>query len=194
VTDLLIPVAAWHAAVDRRDAKFDGVFFVGITSTRIYCRPVCPSRRANPQNRRFFASAHAAQGSGFRACLRCRPDLAPGKAVVDAVSRLARTVARRISEGALNGHSINDLAKELGVSSRHLRRAVEREFGVPPRELAQAQRLESAARLIGETKTPVTQVAYASGFQSLRRFNAAFSECYLQSPTEWRRRVSSSRS
>lgn len=194
MTPSIIPAAAWHAAVDRKDQRFDGVFFVGITSTRIYCRPVCPSRRANPENRRFFSSANDAQRSGFRACLRCRPDLAPGKSPADAVSRLARTAARRISEGALNGHSIRALAKELGVSDRHLRRAVEREFGVPPRELAQAHRLQSAARLIGETQTPVTQVAYASGFQSLRRFNAAFSECYLQSPTEWRRRISSSRS
>jgi AraC family transcriptional regulator of adaptative response / DNA-3-methyladenine glycosylase II len=192
--DSLIPVGAWHAAVDRRDPKFDGVFFVGITSTRIYCRPVCPSRRANPENRRFFTSGDAAIQSGFRACRRCRPDLAPGNATVDAVSRLARAVARRISEGALNGSNITALANELGVSPRHLRRAVEREFGVAPRELAQAHRLQSAARLIGDTQTPVTQIAYAAGFQSLRRFNAAFSECYLQSPTEWRRRISSSRS
>ena len=105
------------------------------------------------------------------------------------MTRLARQVARRIAEGALNGHSVSALAKELGVSARHLRRAVEREFGVAPRELAQAHRLHAAERLIRQTRIPVTQVAYASGFQSLRRFNAAFSECYRATPTELRREL-----
>jgi AraC family transcriptional regulator of adaptative response / DNA-3-methyladenine glycosylase II len=183
----IVPTIAWHRAVDRRDSRFDGVFFVGITSTRVYCRPVCPSRAAKPENRRFFSSAGAAERSGFRACLRCRPDLAPGKAPIDAVTRLARAVARRIADGALNGRSISALAGEFGVSTRHVRRAVEREFGVPPRELALAHRLQAAQRLIVQTSTPVIQVAYASGFQSLRRFNAAFRACYRASPTEVRR-------
>jgi AraC family transcriptional regulator of adaptative response / DNA-3-methyladenine glycosylase II len=187
VTLPIIPIAAWHRAADRRDPRFDGVFFVGITSTRIYCRPVCPSRTARPENRHFFSSALAAERAGFRACLRCRPDLAPGKAPIDAVTRLARGVARRIADGALNGGSISALAKEFGVSARHIRRAVEREFGVPPSELAQAHRLQSAQRLIVETSIPVIQVAYASGFQSLRRFNAAFNACYRASPTAVRR-------
>jgi AraC family transcriptional regulator of adaptative response / DNA-3-methyladenine glycosylase II len=102
----IIPTTAWHRATDRRDPRFDGVFFVGIASTYIYCRPVCPSRRANRENRRFFASAADAQRSGFRPCLRCRPDLAPDKSPIDAVTRLARAVARRIADGALNGGSI----------------------------------------------------------------------------------------
>jgi AraC family transcriptional regulator of adaptative response / DNA-3-methyladenine glycosylase II len=187
VTLPITPIAAWHRAVDRRDRRFDGVFFVGIRSTRIYCRPICPSRLAKAENRLFFSTALAAERAGFRACLRCRPDLAPGKAPVDAVARLARAVARRIADGALNAGSISALAKEFGVSPRHVRRAVEREFGVPPSELAQAHRLQSAERLIVETSTPVIQVAYASGFQSLRRFNAAFRACYRASPTAVRR-------
>ncbi|HEY2849829.1 MAG TPA: Ada metal-binding domain-containing protein [Gemmatimonadaceae bacterium] len=182
----VVPPAAWHRAVDRRDARFDGVLFVGITSTHIYCRPVCPSRRARPENRRFFSSARAAERSGFRACLRCRPDLMPGRSPADAVTRLAKAAARRIADGALNGHGVAALAGELGVSARHLRRAVEREFGVSPRQLASARRLETARRLIVETKIPVTQVAFESGFQSVRRFNAAFSECYRTSPTALR--------
>ncbi len=183
----IIPTAAWHRAADRRDPRFDGVFFIGITSTRIYCRPVCPSRLANHANRRFFFHAADAAQSGFRPCLRCRPDLAPGKAPIDSVTRLACAAARRIADGALNGRRIGALAAEFGVSTRHMRRAVEREFGVPPRELAKAQRLQAAQKLIVETSIPVIRVAYESGFQSVRRFNAAFSECYSSTPTQLRR-------
>jgi AraC family transcriptional regulator of adaptative response / DNA-3-methyladenine glycosylase II len=185
--DSNLPVAAWHHATDRRDPRFDGIFLVGITSTRIYCRPVCPSRTARPENRRFFTSAVDAEKSGFRACLRCRPDLAPGRSPIDALPRLARAASKRIAEGALNGSTITALAQQLGVSPRHLRRAVEREFGVPPRALAEAKRLASARHLLVETKMPVIQVAYASGFQSVRRFNAAFRACYRASPTTVRR-------
>ncbi|MFI5231340.1 MAG: bifunctional transcriptional activator/DNA repair enzyme AdaA [Gemmatimonadales bacterium] len=181
------PVATWHRATDRRDPRFDGVFLVGITSTRIYCRPVCPSRTARPENRRFFISAADAERSGFRACLRCRPDLAPGTSPIDALARLARAASRRIADGALKGSSIGELARQLGVSPRHLRRAVEREFGVPPRALAETCRLTSARQLLVETNMPVIQVAYASGFQSVRRFNAAFRARYRASPTALRR-------
>src|SRR5262245_6033617 len=114
MNDLAFP--AWHRACDYRDPQFDGVFYVGITSTHIYCRPVCPSRRARPERRRFFLSGAAAEAAGFRACRRCRPDLARGKAPVDAIVRLARTAASRIGDGALNGRAIGDLAAELGVS------------------------------------------------------------------------------
>ena len=179
--------ATWHRACDERDASFDGVFFVAITSTRIYCRPICPSRRARPERRRFFHSASDAERAGFRPCLRCRPELAPGHAPVDAVARLARAAAERISDGALNGHGVSALAAELGVSDRQLRRAVEREFGVSPRELAQTQRLLRAQRLLADTDQPMTRVAYSSGFQSVRRFNAAIRERYQMSPGEIRR-------
>src|SRR5690606_35036482 len=126
-------------ALDARDARFDGLFFVGITSTRVYCRPVCPARVAYPSHRRFFDTAAAAECAGLRPCLRCRPELAPGRAMIDAVSRLAHAAARRIEAGALNGRSVAELAHELGVSDRHLRRAIERELGVSPVELAQTQ-------------------------------------------------------
>lgn len=170
-----------------RDARFDGLFFVGITSTRIYCRPVCPARVAHADHRRFFDSAVAAEQAGFRPCLRCRPELAPGRARVDAISRLARTAAGRIEAGALNGQSVDDLAAELGVSPRHLRRVLEREFGVSPGELAQTHRLLLAKRLLADTRLPVTRIAFASGFQSLRRFNAAFREHYRIAPSALRR-------
>ena len=179
--------ASWHHAVDTRDPSFDGIFFVAITSTRIYCRPVCPSRIARRENRRFFLSRAAAEESGYRACRRCRPELAPGETPLDAVPRLAHKVAEQISAGALNGRTVKALAGDLGMSERHVRRALEREMGASPFHLALAQRLQTATRLLADTETPITRVAYASGFQSLRRFNAAFREYFQMSPSEWRR-------
>jgi AraC family transcriptional regulator of adaptative response / DNA-3-methyladenine glycosylase II len=174
-------------ALNSRDARFDGLFFVGITSTNIYCRPICPARVSYPERRRFFSNAASAEGAGFRPCLRCRPELAPGTAPTDAVSTLARSAADRIAAGALNGKGVPHLARELGVSERHLRRALEREVGVSPLELAQTHRLLLAKRLLADTALPVTQVAYASGFQSLRRFNALFRERYRLTPSQVRR-------
>ena len=175
-------------ALASRDPRFDGVFFVGISSTMIYCRPVCPARVAYPERRRFFASAAAAEHDGFRPCLRCRPELAPGRALVDAVPRVARAAAMRIAAGALNGRGVGLLARELGVGERQLRRAMERELGVSPVELAQTHRLLLAKCLLTDTALPVTRVAFASGFQSLRRFNTVFQERYRMSPSGLRRR------
>jgi AraC family transcriptional regulator of adaptative response / DNA-3-methyladenine glycosylase II len=176
-------------ALDARDARFDGIFFVGIVTTRIYCRPVCPARVSHQSHRRFFTSAAAAECAGFRPCLRCRPELAPGRAMIDAVPRLADAAAQRIAAGALNGRSVAALARELGVSERHLRRAHERELGVSPVELAQTHRVLLAKRLLADTALSVTRIAYSSGFQSLRRFNAAFRAAYRMPPSSVRRPV-----
>ena len=180
--------ASWHRAVDTRDPTFDGVFFVAITSTKIYCRPVCPSRLARPENRRFFRSSSAAEAFGFRACRRCRPELGSGATPLDAVPRLAQKAAARIFAGALDGNSVQTLAVALGMSDRHLRRALEREVGASPFRLALSQRLRRATELLANPRLSVTHVAFASGFQSLRRFNAAFRQQFQVSPTEWRRR------
>jgi AraC family transcriptional regulator of adaptative response / DNA-3-methyladenine glycosylase II len=179
---------AYQLAVDARDRRFDGVFFVGITTTHVYCRPCCPSRLAYDQHRRFFDSAAAAERAGFRPCLRCRPELAPGRGMnaLAPLSRLAQVAAQRIAAGALNGRSVADLAAELGVSERHLRRALKREVRVSPLELAQTHRLLLAKRLIVDTDLPMTRVAYASGFQSLRRFNTVFREQYRMPPSALR--------
>lgn len=179
---------AWSRAVVSRDPRFDGVFYVGISTTGIYCRPVCPARVSYPERRRFFPSAAAAEQEGYRPCLRCRPELAPGLGVCDAVPRVARAAAMRIATGALNGRSVAELAQELGVGERHLRRAMERELGVSPVELAQTHRLLMAKCLLTDTDLPVTRVAFASGFQSLRRFNSVFQERYRLSPSMLRRR------
>ncbi len=182
----MLPADICQRALSARDARFDGIFFVGITTTKVYCRPVCPSRGAVPAHRRFFESAASAEHAGFRPCLRCRPELAPGRALIDALPRLAQAAAHRIGAGALNGHGVEVLARELGVSGRHLRRALQRAIGVSPLELAQTHRLLLAKRLLADTDLPVTRIAFASGFQSLRRFNAAFRERYRLNPTALR--------
>jgi AraC family transcriptional regulator of adaptative response / DNA-3-methyladenine glycosylase II len=184
---ILLTTDQCHRATSARDPRFDGVFFIGITTTGIYCRPICPARVTIASRRRFFASAAAAERRGYRPCLRCRPELAPGRAPVDAVSRLACATTLRIGAGALNEGSVADLARELKVSERHLRRALERQLGVSPIELAQTHRLLLAKRLLADTRLPVTQIAFASGFQSLRRFNAVFRERYHLSPRQLRR-------
>ena len=181
-------VSRWHNAIDAKDPAFDGVFWVGIASTRIYCRPVCPSRRARRENRRFFESRDAAVAAGFRACLRCRPEALRGETPLDAVSRLARAAAAQISDGALEGRRVSALASDLGMSERQLRRALGRTVGATPLDLAMSQRLERAIHMLTDSSAPVTRVAYDSGFQSLRRFNVVFRERFAMSPTEWRLR------
>ena len=192
--------AQLYRALRSHDARFDGVFFAGITSTRIYCRPVCRAPAARAENCRFFFTAAAAERRGFRPCLRCRPELAPAspthsdlqpqsEASVDAVARLARGAATRIAAGALDDGSIERLATELGVTGRHLRRAVSRELGVTPVELAQTRRLLMAKRLLADSSLPLSRVALASGFRSVRRFNTLFRERYRLTPGDVRRRA-----
>jgi AraC family transcriptional regulator of adaptative response / DNA-3-methyladenine glycosylase II len=171
-----------------RDARFDGLFFVGVKSTGIYCRPVCTAKTPGRARCLFFANAALAERAGFRPCLRCRPERAPGQAPVDSVRTVAWAAAARIEAGALNGGgSLDELAAGLGLSSRQLRRSVRRELGVSPIELAQTSRLLLAKRLIAETQLPMAQVAFAAGFESVRRFNALFQNHYRLTPGELRR-------
>jgi AraC family transcriptional regulator of adaptative response / DNA-3-methyladenine glycosylase II len=177
-----------YRALVARDARFDGLFFVGVTSTRIYCRPICTARTVGRARCRFFSNSALAERAGFRPCLRCRPELAPGHAPVDAVWRTARAAARRIEAGALNnGGNLDRLAYDLGISTRQLRRVVQQEFGVSPVELAQTQRLLLAKQLLTESNLPIIQVAFASGFESVRRFNALFRSHYRLTPSRMRR-------
>lgn len=185
---MLLDQGTLTRALESRDARFDGVFFVGIRTTGIYCRPICPARATLRKNRKFFSHAAAAERAGFRPCLRCRPELAPGLARVDAVPRIAQSAARQIAAGALNGSDVEGLASSLGVSGRQLRRAMQEEVGVSPIELAQTHRLLLAKQLLTETSLPITRVAYASGFQSLRRFNALFLDRYRLNPQTLRKR------
>lgn len=177
-----------YRALAARDVRFDGLFFVAVTSTGIYCRPICTARRVGRARCRFFSNSALAERHGFRPCLRCRPELAPGHAPVDSVSRTARAAARRIEAGALNnGGNLERLAHELGLGTRQLRRVVQAEYGVSPVELAQTQRLLLAKQLLTESTLPITQVAFASGFDSVRRFNALFRSHYRLTPSRMRR-------
>jgi AraC family transcriptional regulator of adaptative response / DNA-3-methyladenine glycosylase II len=173
---------ACYRATRARDRRFDGRFFVAITSTRIYCRPICPARPAKRGRMRFYSNAAAAEGAGFRPCLRCRPERAPGLAPVDAASRLIGAVMAGIEEHSVSSARVGELAASLGVSERHLRRVTESEMGVSPIELAQTQRLLLAKRLLRDTSLSLTHIAFASGFSSVRRFNALFKSRYGLNP------------
>lgn len=177
-----------YRSLSARDVRNDGVFFVGVSSTGIYCRPICPARTPRRDRCHFFVHAAAAERAGYRPCLRCRPELAPGHAPVDAVGRLARAAVARIESGALNDGSFEQLAQELDISSRQLRRAIEREYGVAPVQLAQTQRLLLAKRLLTDTRINIADVAFASGFSSVRRFNHLFRTRYGLNPGALRRR------
>ncbi|WP_298208859.1 AlkA N-terminal domain-containing protein [Acidovorax sp.] len=188
-----------YLAVQARDARFDGHFFTAVTSTGIYCRPVCAVRTPRRENCRFFALAAQAESAGFRPCLRCRPELAPQAlvwSVQDASSILVQQAVRLLDAPDLwptptapgeGGATVARLAERLGVSDRHLRRIFEAALGVSPLQYLQTRRLLTAKQLLTDTAMPVTQVALASGFASLRRFNAAFAGHYGLNPTQLRR-------
>jgi len=176
-----------YRALKARDARFDGRFFVAVSSTRIYCRPVCTVRPPMRKNCRFYPSAAAAESGGYRPCLRCRPELAPGNASVDATTRLAQAAASMMEDRTLEKDGLDTLAVRLGITDRHLRRAFGAEFGVSPVEFAQTQRLLLAKRLLTDTGMAVVDVAMASGFASLRRFNHLFRTRYRMTPGQLRR-------
>ena len=178
-----------YRALKARDARFDGRFFVAVSSTRIYCRPVCTVKPPRRENCRFYPSAAAAESGGYRPCLRCRPELAPGTASVDATSRLAQAAASMMEDRTLDEEGLDSVASRLGITDRHLRRAFGAEFGVSPVEFAQTQRLLLAKRLLTDTVLPLTDVAFASGFRSVRRFNALFKQRYRLQPGQLRRRA-----
>jgi AraC family transcriptional regulator of adaptative response / DNA-3-methyladenine glycosylase II len=180
-----------YRACDRarltRDARFDGLFFIAVTSTGIYCRPVCPAPSPKQQNIRYYDSAAAAAAAGFRPCLRCRPEAAPGSPLHRAKSDLVAGALRLIEQGALDEGSLPELAQRIGVGERHLRRVFAEELGASPLDVASTRRLLFAKQLLGETALPMTAIAQAAGYASLRRFNAAFSEAYGKPPREIRR-------
>ncbi len=183
---------ALYDALLTHDRRFDGRVFVGVRSTRVYCRPVCTVRPPRFENCSFHPTAAAAERAGFRPCLRCRPELVPGTAApVDAIPRLAALAVRRIEDGALGELSLDELAAEFGVTARHLRRAVRWEIGLNPVELAQTQRLLLAKQFLTDTRMTVTEAAFAAGFKSLRRFNATFRQRYRLTPTALRRAIAS---
>lgn len=171
-----------------RDPRFDGKFFIAVTSTGIYCRPICPaSPSPRRSNVRYFASAAAAADAGFRPCLRCRPEAAPGTPAWLGTSAVVRRALRLINEGALDEASVGEFACRIGIGARHLDRLFLQHVGASPLAVAQTRRLHFAKRLLDESDLPMTQIALASGFGSLRRFNDAFQKAYRRPPRELRR-------
>jgi AraC family transcriptional regulator, regulatory protein of adaptative response / DNA-3-methyladenine glycosylase II len=179
-----------YDALTARDSRFDGVFFVGVTSTGIYCRPICRVKTPKAANCRFYDTAQEAEHAGFRPCLRCRPELAPGNAPVDDAQRIAQLIVQRLEEGQVDEEAgIEALAAQFELSSRQIRRIVQKELGVPPIQLLLTRRLLLAKQLLTETTWPMTEVAFASGFSSVRRFNDAFSRRYRMPPTRLRKKA-----
>src|SRR3954451_23753875 len=160
-----------YDAIRSRDARFDGVFFTAVRTTRIYCRPSCPARLPRLENVRFYPTAAAAQAAGFRACLRCRPDAAPGSPEWNLRADLAGRALRLIADGVVDREGVTGLARRLGYSERHLHRQLVAELGAGPLALARAQRAQTARLLIESTDLSFTDVAFASGFSSVRQFN-----------------------
>src|SRR3954454_6889851 len=176
-----------YQAVLTRDARFDGRFFVAVRSTRIYCRPICRVKTPLRKNCSFFTHAAEAEVAGYRPCKRCRPELAPGASIMEVSSELGRATLSHISQDFLAEDSLQSLAAKLGITDRHMRKVFQDEFGVSPVEYWQTQRLLLAKQLLTDTPLPITSVAMASGFKSLRRFNVALKERYRMTPTELRK-------
>ena len=176
-----------YQAVLTRDARFDGRFYVAVKTTGIYCRPICRVKTPMRKSCQFYSHAAAAEVAGFRPCKRCRPELAPGSSLMEASSQLARNTAYYIGQDFLAEHSLAELAEKLDITDRQMRRVFNDEFGVSPVEFWQTQRLLLAKQLLTDSGMPVTSVALASGFKSLRRFNALWKERYRMSPTELRK-------
>jgi AraC family transcriptional regulator of adaptative response / DNA-3-methyladenine glycosylase II len=179
-----------YRALQSRDPRFDGLLFVGVTSTGIYCRPVCPARTPKFENCRFFSSAAAAQETGFRPCLRCRPETAPDMASWRGTSNTVSRALALISDGAPDGAgaSVKALAERVGVGDRQLRRLFLQHLGASPIAVAQTRRVLFAKQLIHETRMPLTEVAMAAGFGSVRRFNETFRDLFDRPPGTLRRK------
>lgn len=177
----------WDRARLQRDRRFDGRFFTGVRTTRIYCRPVCPVHPAQSKNVNFYPTAAAAEAAGFRPCLRCRPETAPFSPAWQGSRATVHRAVRMIRAGALDDAGVDALAERLGIGARHLDRLFHRYIGASPLQVARTTRLQKAKRLLDETKLPMVEIAARAGFASLRRFNAVFAETYKRSPSKIRR-------
>ncbi len=172
-----------------RDKSFDGLFFSGVRSTKIYCRPVCPVRPAKSANVTFYPTAAAAERAGFRPCLRCRPETAPGSPAWLGTATTVGRALRLIEEGFLDTGSVDDLADKLGIGSRHLSRLFAKHAGASPSQVATTARVQRAKRMIDDGDMALSDIAFAAGFQSVRRFNDVFKALYGRPPSSIRRRT-----
>ena len=183
---MLIDPATAVAAMQSRDPRFDGLVYIAVTSTGIYCRPSCPAVMPKPENTRFFPSAAAAQANGFRACKRCRPDAAPGSAAWNARGDVVGRAMRLIADGVVDAEGVSGLARRLGYSERQVHRLLLAEVGAGPQAVARARRTQAARMLLETTTHPIADVAFAAGFASIRQFNDAVRACYGVTPTALR--------
>jgi AraC family transcriptional regulator of adaptative response / DNA-3-methyladenine glycosylase II len=185
---MVIEPDAAYRALQSRDARFDGMFFVGVSSTGIYCRPSCAARTPQRRNVGFYPSAAAAQRAGFRACKRCRPDATPGSADWNARADLAGRAVRLIADGVVDRDGVPGLARQLGYSERQVTRALVSEMGAPPLALARAQRAQTARILLENSSLSAADIAFAAGFSSIRQFNDTVREVFAATPTALRSR------
>src|SRR5215469_924153 len=173
----------------RRDAAYEGRFFTGVRTTGVYCRPVCPVRHAHSKNVEYFPSAAAAEAAGYRPCLRCRPETAPFSPAWKGSLATVERAMRLVNEGALDDAGIDALAERLGIGARHLSRLFKKHLGASPTQVAQTARVQRAKRMIDNTDLPMSEIALAAGFGSLRRFNTVFAAVYERPPTALRRAI-----
>ncbi|MFN0059347.1 MAG: AlkA N-terminal domain-containing protein [Planctomycetota bacterium] len=190
-TRLPLDRSFWESVRRSRDARFDGLVYIAVTSTRIFCRPICPARTPREDHVRYFATRAEAVANGFRPCLRCRPEAAPGSPAWDPSGDLIARALCRIEDGFLEHAKLVALARALAIGERQLRRLFVARLGASPLKVDSTRRVLFAKKLLTETTLPITQVALASGFRSLRRFNAAFRQAFERAPRELRRRVAS---
>lgn len=170
-----------------RDRSFDGLFFSGVRSTKIYCRPVCPVRPAKPANVTFYPTAAAAERAGFRPCLRCRPETTPGSPAWLGTATTVGRAMRMIEDGFLDENTVNQLADRLGIGARHLSRLFAKHAGASPTQVAATARIQRAKRLINTSDMALADIAFAAGFQSVRRFNDVFKALYGRPPSSLKR-------
>ena len=178
-----------YQAISRRDDRFDGQFFTAVKTTRIFCRPICPAGTPKPENCHFYPSAEAALSHGFRPCLRCRPEAAPLSPAWKGVKTTVDRALNLIEEGALDQQTVGELAMRLGIGERYLRRLFSHHVGTSPMAVARGKRVLRAKRLITDSQNSMTDIAYASGFKSVRQFNDTFSKLYGKRPSELRKSV-----
>jgi AraC family transcriptional regulator, regulatory protein of adaptative response / methylated-DNA-[protein]-cysteine methyltransferase len=170
-----------------RDKRYDGTFYVGVKTTGIYCRPICPARTAKACNVHFYPSAASAEADGYRPCLRCRPEAAPFSPAWNGTRSTVERAMKLIEMGALDDEGMDNFATRLGVGARHLNRLFQKHLGASPKQVAQTMRIQKAKQLIDHTELNITEIAMGSGFKSLRRFNAVFLEVYKRPPSALRR-------
>lgn len=176
-----------YLALVNRDKAYDGHFYFGVTSTGIYCRPICPANKPKPENVLIFTDAESAARAGFRACKRCRPESRPGSPAWQGTEASVKRALRFIAEGFFENGSIEELADKLGISDRHLRRLFDQHLGKSPITVASERRIDIAKGLLTSSEHAIADIAYASGFSSLRRFNDSFKIALGQTPSQWRK-------